>query len=212
MRDGATLRSNDNLDWFGQAVFGLDRWLRRRLNIIEYSSDENCLFRVQSGLAEEQVLLSDGTAVNPGDMVLGLHFWNEHMPVMDRNGVTLEWARQMSRALKVSFRELSRYLSLHPELDDVVAIRGDMRFGLGEEGTKLARLAAHFGFERASAFDVIPAMHRVGESILISLLAKAANPNTKYRSILRRDRQLVYMSRRELQLRYGRQTRRNLFE
>jgi hypothetical protein len=200
------------LDWFGQAVFGLDRWLRRRLNIIEYSSDENCLFRVQSGPAEEQVLLSDGTEVHPGDMVLGLHFWNEHMPAMDGNGVTLEWARQTSHALNVSFRELSRYLSLHPELDGIVAIRGDMRFGLGEEGAQLARLAAHFGFERANAFDVTPTMHRVGENILTSLLARAANPNTKYRSILRRDRQLVYMSRRVLQMRYGRETCRNAIE
>ena len=212
MRDGTTLRSHDNFDWFGQAVFGLDRWLRRRLNIIEYSGDKNCLFRIQTGFAEEQVRLSDGTAVNPGDMVLGLHFWNEHMPVLDESGATLGWARQMSYALNLSFQELSRYLSLHRELDGVVAIRGDMRFGLGEEGAQLTRLAAHFGFESASAFDVTPTMHRFGENILTSLLARAANPNTKYRSILRRDRQLVYMSRRQLQLRYGREIRRNSIE
>jgi hypothetical protein len=195
-------------NWIGQLVFGVDLWLRRRHNIVEYSNAPHCLFRIQRGFAEEHAVLSDATEVVPGDPVLCLHFWNEHIPAIGPSRVNLDWARRFSRALDESLYRLWTYLAAHHEFDDIEVIRGDMRFGSTGQEAQLARLSAHYGFEPISQPDPSSIIHRVGENVLILLLAMATNPRPRYRSIFRRDRQLVYLSRRILQQRYGRRGQR----
>ena len=80
-----------------QWVFGLDRWLRRWHGIYEFTAQRDCLFRAERCLAEESLLLSDGTYVRRGDPLLKIHLWNEHMPVMRQDGPTIAWARRASR-------------------------------------------------------------------------------------------------------------------
>jgi YkoP domain len=191
--------------WLETAVFALDRWLRRRQGVYEYTSDPNCVFRIQRGEAEEHMSLSDGTHLVPGGAVLNLHFWNEHMPPIGRGGVTLAWARQVNYAVDVSLRELALYLERHSELDEVLAICGDARFGLSEQSEQLARISERYGFEVAdSKTDASWAVHRIAENLLIWLLALATNPATAKKSVFRRNRSLVYLSRRTLEQRYAR--------
>jgi hypothetical protein len=190
--------------WLEYAVFGLDRWLRRRQGVYEYTAADACLFRVQRISAQENLTLCDGTRIDRGNRILALHLWNEHMPAMAPSGPTFAWARQISRALDRSLRDLARYLAAEPALDDVAAIRADLWLGNADHNTKLARIMAHYGFEApGTEIDSPGPIYRFGENILIFLLVMAANPAAIRVPALSRQHKRVYLSRRALERRYA---------
>ena len=195
--------------WLENAVFGLDRWLRRRQGVFEYTNDPGCIFRIQHIQATERLTLAGGARIEPGTPVLNLHLWNEHMPLIGPEGATIGWARSFSRAIQASLRQLARYLEEHAELDDIAALRADMRLGTAERGAQLLRLSARFGFEPPAGaappgYWHAGALHRFGENILIFLLLLATNPVAVGTPVLRRDHKLVYLPRAALERRYGR--------
>src|SRR5262249_61089430 len=53
------------------------------------------------------------------DRVIDLHLWNEHVPLMPKQGATIAWARRMCFCIEVSLRELAKHLMARPELDDI---------------------------------------------------------------------------------------------
>jgi hypothetical protein len=195
--------------WLENAVFGLDRWLQRRQGVFEYTDDPTCIFRIQRAQAEEDVTLSDGVRIEPGEPVLNLHLWNEHIPLMGPEGATVSWARHFSRALQTSLRLLADYLEDAPDLDGIAALRADMRLGTTAQSAQLARLSARYGFEPAATpisggYWHPGGLHRFGENILIFMLVLATNPVAAGSPVLRRDHKLVYLSRTALERRYGR--------
>ncbi len=192
--------------WIEQAVFGLDRWLRQRQGVYEYSDDPLCIFRVQPGQADCDLLLSDGTHVRAGDPVLNLHLWNEHVPPMGGCLVDMAWARDFTRRIELSMRGLARHLKWNRSLDEIVAIRGDMRLGTMEQSGQLCRLAKRYGFEPAGpdALDFgLSTMQRLVENVFICLLVLATNPVALRAPVLRRHHKLVYLSRATLERRYA---------
>lgn len=188
------------------AVFGLDRWLRQRQGVYEYSDDPLCLFRVQRTAAECDVLLGDGTHIRQGAPVLDLHLWNEHVPPLGPTGFSIVWAREATRRVELSMYGLARHLKWTRALDDIVALRGDMRLGTAEQSGQLARIAARYGFEPAGAASEqfsAGTLKRFAENIFICLLVMAANPAALRAPVLRRGRKLVYLSRAALETRYA---------
>jgi hypothetical protein len=190
--------------WPRHAVFALDRWLRKRLGIYEYTASPECLFRIQRCRADQTFVCGDRVCVRRGDPILTLHLWNEHMPAMGRRGPTIAWARCASRAVDVSLRELAYYLRLRPEYDNIPALYGDMCVSTHANGEQLARIAARYGFEARPRYARRPSevLHRAGESILNSLLVLATNPATLHGAILRPCRQRLIYSRAALERRY----------
>jgi YkoP domain len=185
------------------AVYGLDRWLRRRHGVYEYTNDPECIFRINRAAAEVDLLLSDGSHIRPGDPILNLHLWNEHIQPMPHDGATLAWARRLSRAVDISLRELAQSLAGQYDLDDIAALRADMRLGPTARSQQLARIAARYGFESAAFRAETGSLRQFGENILICLLLLAANPAAIRTDVLRRDHALVYLSRAGLERRYG---------
>lgn len=192
------------LAWLERAVFTLDRWLRRREGIYEYSTDPHCVFRVGLGNADQDLTLADGTEIHAGDPLLMLHLWNENLPVMGQGGPTVAWARQVSRAIHDSLRELARYLHQRVELDDVGALYGDMHLASARQAAQLARIVTRYGFEVVDDYDATrpSALHRFGKSILIVLLVAATNPVALRSAVLRRYHKRVFLSRATLARRY----------
>ncbi len=198
-------KRGSGLGWLEYAVFKLDGWLRRRQGIFEYSTNAQCLFRVELGQADQSVTLSDATRIRCGDPILVLHLWNEHIPAMGQGGPTVAWARQVSRAIHTSLRELARYLPQQPRLDEVIALCGDMHLGSPKQTRQLAHIVAHYGFEAVEDCNAgrrRGALHRLGKSILIVLLVAATNPVALRSTILRRYHRRVYLSRATLERRY----------
>jgi hypothetical protein len=197
-------KRGSGLAWLERAVFTLDRWLRRREGVYEYSTDPGCLFRVGLGKADQGITLADGTEIHAGDTLLMLHLWNENMPAMGKQGPTVVWARQVSRAIHTSLRELARYLHQRVELDDVVALYGDMHLGSARQAAQLARIVSRYGFEAVDHYGSgrPGALHRLGKDILIVLLVAATNPIALRNTVLRRRRKRVFLSRAALERRY----------
>lgn len=187
-----------------QWVFSLDRWLRRWHGIYEFTAHRDCLFRAERCLAEESLLLSDGVRVRPGDPLLKIHLWNEHMPVMGQDGPTVAWARRASRAIDTSLRELARHVAQCSDLDAVVAICADMRLATAKQSAQLARIVSRYGFEAARDSRVgRPGVLRlIGENILMGLLVLATNPMAFRAAVLRRGHTRVVISRAKLLRRY----------
>jgi hypothetical protein len=187
-----------------QWVFSLDRWLRRWHGIYEFTAHRDCIFRAERGLAEESLLLSDGTRVRRGDPVLKVHLWNEHMPSMGQDGPTIAWARRASRALDTSLRELARHVAQCSDLDAVAAICADMRLAPAKQSARLTRIVARYGFEAAkdSCVGRPGLLLRIGENLLMMLLVLATNPIAFRAAVLRRDHSRVIISRSKLLKRY----------
>ncbi len=186
-------------------VDALDRHLRSKLKVVEYSRSRDCLFRLQIIESDDEFLLKDGTLVRAGDRLIDLHFWNEQMPAMPEAGPTLAFARRIERCLDVSLSELARYLACRDDLTDIRAIRGNMSLGASHRSEQIARLAAKYGFEnfaRRKPLSFGERLHRLGENILITMLVIRRNPGAIRPDTLLRDRTLTYLSRRTLEERY----------
>ena len=192
--------------WLGAIVEAIDKRLRNRDGVGEFSTSPGCILRIRVVESRDGLAFSDGARVHPGDRIVDLHLWNEQLPSMPKHGATLAWARRINRAFDMSLRELARHLAGRRDLDDVVAIRANMSFGLPERGNQIARFAARYGFEpvaSARSRSLDETLHRFGENILISLMIIARHAVVFRAGTLRRGRVPVYMSRRTLQSRFG---------
>ncbi len=188
----------------GRAVFALDARLQRREGVYEYSSDPDCLFRIQRSAATRYLEFRDGTRLPPGTPLLKLHLWNEQMPARPRKGSAVAWAREIGHRIDGSLRKLAAHLEADRELDDICAVCADMRLGTAQENRQIARLAGRYGFEDVPGEEVGQArgLRRAGENCLGFLLVLASNPAAARLSVLRRDSAVVYLSRTTLERRY----------
>lgn len=183
----------------------VDRYLRRRLAIFEYSQARDCIFRIEIVTNARDVLLVDGTRLRIGDRLIELHFWNEHVPVLPNDGATMAWGRLISRCLNTSMRELAVYLARRRDLDDVRGIRANMTAAATTQADRLVRIVERYGFEWIPASgreSVGQCLHRYGENILVSALIRTHNPRATQDGTLRRDRIPIYLSRRTLERYY----------
>ena len=101
---------------------------------------------------------------------------------------------------------MAAFLDTHRDFDDVIAICANMSLEPAERSTQLVRFVSRFGFERiaaASSRSFRQQVHWFGENILISMMVLVRNAGALRVDTLRRDRTLVFLSRRELQRRYG---------
>lgn len=204
-RDGKTLGAAEG-SVLTRMIGSLDRYLRLRQGVVEYSSLDNCIFRLQLIESPNDVVLSDGTEVHVGDRLVDLHIWNEHVPLVGGEGPTVGFARYVSHCVDVSLCELARYLETRDDLSDICAIRGNLVLGSRRRGDQIARIAGRYGFERVRSSPMRSSgerLHRFGENILITMLVFARNPSTLRTDTLVRDRTLTYLSRRALSRRYG---------
>jgi hypothetical protein len=192
--------------WPARLVFALDALLRRRIGIIEYSADPDCVFRIELRQLKHAITLSDGTALLPGEEIVQLHLCTERLPRYDGAGATFDWARRFSRLFISSLQELASYLSRH-DLRQVQGVRADAAFGTAEHMDQVLRFCGHYGFKPVR--DNAPVtfgshLHRLGENMLISLLILAHNRRAFRLDCLRRSRADVFLTRAELDERFGR--------
>jgi hypothetical protein len=185
----------------------VDRRLRARQGIVEYSTSPVCIFRMHVVTNDRELVLTDGTVVRAGERVINLHLWNEQVPPFPAAGPTLGWARRISFALDRSLRELAAYLTEHSSLADVAIISATMGFGPLAHSDHTAKVAAHYGFVRAvdaiSARSLPERLHQFGENILISMIVMSRNAAALRSGTLSRDRVRVFLSRAELIRRFG---------
>jgi len=95
------------------AIRALDNYLRRKTEIVEFSQDPDCLFRVRFTKAYRDLVLPDIT-VEKGEPVAEIHWWNEHIPPVSADGLDLRWAVAMRRKLIVTHQEMAQQVLDNP--------------------------------------------------------------------------------------------------
>ena len=206
--DSAERRTRSPLSrsWLAGAIFAFDAWLRRHYAVFEYTDNAACIFRLSISRAPKSLTLRDGTQIHDGQRIARLHFWNEQVPALPKDGPTIAWARQMQRAIEISLRELALYMKSRADLGDITVVLGDVPNATGAQRDQLARIMARYGFEAIVDAENLPLaerLHRLGENMLISLLVFAHNAGALRADTLQRVRLPIYLSRRILEREFG---------
>lgn len=188
-----------------QAVRQVDHALRHHFGIREFTCDEDCIFRVSPSAAGEAVRLSDGTEIRPGDPLLQLHLWNEHLPHM-RQGPNAGWANRFRRAMHGSLVRLAAHVMASPDCADIRAFYGFPPFGSRIGAVQMVRTAQRFGFDvlnLRTPFNLRDRCHEVLDSMLLWGLAYTFNPGALRGKSLIRHRYQLWISRTKLLALYG---------
>jgi hypothetical protein len=127
-------------------VVPLDRYLRRRFGVFEYTAETDCLFRARFSTAERDIELPD-LNVPAGDPVLELHFWNEHFPPVPAGGPDIKWAVNGSKKVVTSCRLLAQRLEDDPKMRAVSAIGGTTPLFKAGEGSGWEKMFSRLGFK-----------------------------------------------------------------
>lgn len=137
-------------DWLSRLVVAIDRRMRRRLGIWEYSDDPDCILRVGLTHSRWEVTLADGTKIHRGEVIGVLHAWNERVPPMPPTGADLAWARELRRRLVRSLQLLAQAAQEDPRLK---AVRGFGGAGVLRFSPAILRLLERLGIE---TYDLPP--------------------------------------------------------
>ncbi|MGC8668147.1 MAG: YkoP family protein [Chthonomonadales bacterium] len=192
-----------------RAVFALDAVQRRRFGVYEFTDDDRCILRVARTQATEHVVLGDGTEVAPGDPILEIHFWNEHIPEMGPDGPDLAWAARFLKRWLHSLRLLARYIQHSPECSQIVAIRGVSSFASHALG-KYQHVTGLMGFElhrevpRSRRDEVICFFVSLYVWVIVWVLHPAG---LRGKPVATAERGSLWISRRGLLERFGRPER-----
>ncbi len=192
--------------WLAETLFAFDTRLQRHHGVVEYSADPVCIFRLEIAPTHRDLKLADGTNLHPGERIVRLHFWNEHIPPVPPSGTMIWWARQIQGSISISLRELARYLSSRPDLCDICVICGDVLSAARSQCQQIEYIMAYCGFETIMETRRLPfseRLHRLGANILISLTVFAQNRAALRLDTLQRMRVPIYLSRRTLERKFG---------
>ena len=190
-----------------ELIFALDKLLRQRYGVLEYSSHPSCIFRIEICPSRRNLTLRDGTRVSAGDRIARLHYWNEQMPATRLYTSQMVWAREFHRRIAISLIELARYLRAQSDLADVSVVCGDVASAASEQSRQIAHIMRRYGFEAILVPEPLllrERLIRLGENILISLILLAQNADALRVDTLRRTRVPIYISRQTLEQKFGR--------
>ena len=132
---------------FARLVPDIDWILRRLMGIFEFDQDDVCILRISLKACGSDTILSDGTVIHKGEPLGELHFWNEHIPPIPKNGADLSWALAFQRRIVRSFRSLAEFIPSDPAFSRVKAFRGTPPFGGRFGDAQVADMAQRWGFE-----------------------------------------------------------------
>jgi|SRR5215469_4094303 hypothetical protein len=193
---------------WAECVAWADGILRSYYGIYEFTDDPNCVLRAGLSQARAAVSLSDGTHLEPDQLVGTLHFWNEHLPRYSVRGPDLGWACAMRDRVRHSLRAFSEYVEYEPAWQEIRAIRTETALPARLGAPQIMRVFQRYGFERVPIDSTLLArLHGLGECFVLWGLTRAYNPAALPRQPFLRDRHELWISRAALLLRYARRNR-----
>jgi hypothetical protein len=126
-------------------ILPIDRHIRRKLGVFEFSDSADCYFRARFTKASRDLPLSD-RRIPVGEPVLEMHLWNEHLLPVPRKGLDMRWGVKTSKQLAISCRALARYLHDDAGLDSVQAVGGTTGVFSAGEGSGWEGVISRLGF------------------------------------------------------------------
>ena len=126
-------------------IYGIDGILRSRFGVKPFTNDPACILRISSERSQQELLLSDGTRVQRGDSLIGLHAWNERLRDRGSKDGPLAWGRFLLRGLTSSLRLLARDVATNTTLANAVALRAEFSFATDLQ--QASDIARRLGFD-----------------------------------------------------------------
>jgi len=127
------------------AIFRLDRVLRRWQHIFEFCEADDCLLRVAIRSARKKLRLRDGREVRPGDQIIDIHWWNEHVARLIADRPALARAKILPALVERSFEHLAKYVATSAA-KKVRFIHGNAVLPMRGSEEEFAALVAQYGF------------------------------------------------------------------
>jgi len=190
-------------------IFAIDTIQRRRHRVYEFESDPHCIFRISRCQSPQDRVLSDGTIIHRGDPILEFHFWNERVPRMGPEGPDLTWGLRFCHDFRYSLRALADYIRNRPDMDDIVAIRGESSFPSTMGWQRYIDLCNRLGFDFSPLPSTAPAERLASffTHLYVWIMIWALSPaSLKGRSVIRAERCELWLSCDALLRRYGTET------
>src|SRR4030042_2739022 len=123
----------------------IDKILRKSGGLYGLSKDPECILRIQLKRANHTVDIKS-TRILKGELVLGIHLWNERMPKLPKGGANLEWALRIRRKVEHSFKQLAMVMQQESRYSQVRAVCGVSALFLFTDHTGGVRMMQHLGF------------------------------------------------------------------
>jgi ceramide glucosyltransferase len=197
----AVQRKPGRFDVLAPLVRYIDRTLRRRAGIFDFSDDPQCMFRVSIAPSDQAVTLCDGAQVRMGDEVGQLHLFNEQVPHIPPEGPGLAWAMRAQRQAAYTMELLAIAVRSDERLTKVQAFIADSVFTPRRGFAAIRRVAGRLGFEvhdPARPEGILHRLHDWGENLLIWALLRTFNPAGLHGAKLVRERHRFWISREKL--------------
>jgi hypothetical protein len=128
------------------AIFQLDRVLRRWQGIYEFCQADDCLLRVAVARAKKPLILPEGSEIRPGDEILEIHWWNEHVARLVADKPALARAKCLLALVQHSFEQLAQYLATAPEAKNVRFVHGEAVLPMRSRRNEIAIRVRQYGF------------------------------------------------------------------
>jgi hypothetical protein len=194
-------------------IFALDTLLRRVYHVQEFTQAESCLLRIAFGESDREITLSDGTRVHRGEPIIEIHFWNERIPLMPREGPDLGWGMRFYRQWGQSLHVLAAYIESDPRGDGIKALRGETAFarkGGLERYNQLLRRAGFDFVRRDARAGKLKHFREFWDNFYVWALIWAFNPGSlRGKDLFQMERCQVWISREALIKRYGSSSKRS---
>ena len=128
------------------SIFQLDRVLRRWQGIYEFCKADDCLLRVAISRAKKPLALPDGSEIRPGDEIIEIHWWNEHVARLVADKPALARAKCLLALVQHSFEQLAQYLVTAPEAKNVRFVHGNAVLPMRSRRNEIAVRVQQYGF------------------------------------------------------------------
>jgi hypothetical protein len=177
-------------------IKALDRILRHILGIREFSQEPGCVLRYSEERARTRVTLPNGEAVQPGDLILELHFWNDRL---GRNRNQRSSPISLRSALRRSLTLLAEQLQSNESFANIRAVHAT----LARLPSRSCRTHHPFGCTlRTEPRSDKWRLHDSFENVLIHSLRWTFNPRHVKQESLHLNRIELWISVSELQARF----------
>ena len=193
--------------WLRRIIIWFDNFLSRLYHIYPFSDEPDCILRL--GMAKSRRSLERPCGkVDPGDDILEIHLWNEHMQPLVASENSIGWGSRTLRLFIRGLRQIAEEIKTDPRLSNIRAIRGEMIFlstaSNPDRGYQMERLG----------FTVLPFHSKTGafgefwENFYSWWLMWAYNPlSVRNRRITTGQRMEMWMSIETFMKKYGTENR-----
>jgi hypothetical protein len=197
----------DNQSWVSKQLRAgirlIDSLIRKSEGSYEYCADPDCILRIQLMPSPHHATFGD-RVIQPGDPVLAIHVWNEHMPQIPPGGADLQWAIHLRRQVLNSFRQLAKVMQADDRYALVRAIYGASVLFSSTNHTGGMRMMQSFGFTILPCRNPLGKFGEFWENLFSWWLMYAYNTaSMDSREFWQLERTEIWMDRDEFIQRYG---------